>query len=550
MPDTLNLESSGRQSILAGGNLYLYAATGDTYAASRLGQAFLDLGAGGGTPSDWSMSRTAANEVTIAAGDVLKLDTRPEGTSDTTAATTEFVGRATGNASTARPAARLSRGNNQSIPNNTWTTVDLNATADFDTDSMTTVADRITINTAGTYEIGGFAAFNASGAGTFAGARILKNGAVLITDGDIQNASKFERMVLKLTDRAVGGDYYQLQVYQSTGGSLDLQASSEPAYLSAAWVGGTGVAWGNAGCKATQVSAATHNSTGNWIAMAFDAESFDLDGMHSTSVNNSRLTVITPGVYALELMGFFNSTTAGGVRGLRMDRYNSSGTIQETLAYHEFAPGATSNNCYTVPGIAQANAGDYFQAYWYQNSGANLTAVSQAHFSAVRVGYQTNPADIGGTYVASMYAANSGSPTHTSDGGWQKVGSGGGTLTWTSEIDKRPSGVSAQVDTATNKRIDIRKTGLYRIGYCVTFSSLAAGSSYGVAAYKNGSRSASVHGAIGTTGFIQVPGSRVVSLTAGDYLELYAYHDDSASEAYWVTESGGTYLQAEYLGPA
>lgn len=162
------------------------------------------------------------------------------------------------------------------------------------------------------------------------------------------------------------------------------------------------------------------------------------------------------------------------------------------------------------------------------------------------VGWKQGP----GSYVASMYAANSGAPTHTVDGGWQKVGSGGGTLTWTSEIDKRPSGVSAQVDTATNKRIDIRATGLYRVEYCVTFNSLAAGSSYGVAAYLNGGRACSVHGTVGTTGFIQIPGSRILSLTSGQWLELYAYHDDSASETYWVTESGGCYLQAEYLGPA
>src|SRR5207253_10047048 len=60
---------------------------------------------------------------------------------------------------------------------------------------------------------------------------------------------------------------------------------------------------------------------------------------------------------------------------------------------------------------------------------------------------------------------SSGSPTHSSSANWQKVGSGGGTLTWVSAFDRRPDGISAQVDIATNKRIDIRKDGVWMLSW-------------------------------------------------------------------------------------
>lgn len=156
-----------------------------------------------------------------------------------------------------------------------------------------------------------------------------------------------------------------------------------------------------------------------------------------------------------------------------------------------------------------------------------------------------------GSYVAGMYAANSGAPTHTSAGGYQKVGSGGGTLTWTSFFDKRPSGASAQVDTATNKRLDVRATGLYRLHGRVSFNSIAAAKSTGCSIYVDGASIGMVSlSSMGVLGSVIHNASGIVSLTAGQYIELFAYQDDSASEAYIVSSPHFCSLQFEYLGPA
>jgi hypothetical protein len=154
-------------------------------------------------------------------------------------------------------------------------------------------------------------------------------------------------------------------------------------------------------------------------------------------------------------------------------------------------------------------------------------------------------------YAARMYAANSGSPTHNSTGNYQKVGSGGGTLTWTSAFDIRPAGVSAQVDTATNKRLDIRRAGLYRVG-------IGVGGNPGIdkylaaAVYKNGALAEGPFNIFPSpiSQSLVVGASSIVNLSVGDYLEPYASQNTGGSMSYFVTGSYATFIEFEYLGPS
>lgn len=154
-------------------------------------------------------------------------------------------------------------------------------------------------------------------------------------------------------------------------------------------------------------------------------------------------------------------------------------------------------------------------------------------------------------YYAKMYAANSGSPTYTGVGGaFQKVGSGGGTLTWTSEFDIRPSGVSAQVDTSTNKRLDVRKSGVYLVQATVCFASISSGKSYALNVRQNTTNYALYdERTSGATSTAYLHASELLTLANGDYLELWAATNDSSSEAY----APGTkliYLSMMYVGPS
>lgn len=150
---------------------------------------------------------------------------------------------------------------------------------------------------------------------------------------------------------------------------------------------------------------------------------------------------------------------------------------------------------------------------------------------------------------ASMYVDNSGAPTHTSVSAFQKVGGGGGTATYVQSWDVRSDGSAAQVD-AVNKRINISRTGLYSVFYCATFTSLVTDTIYASSAYVNGVQRHSAQSRISLTGATVFPSATILSLVAGDYVELWAYQADSASEAYLMNFANYNFLTTSYIGPS
>lgn len=148
-------------------------------------------------------------------------------------------------------------------------------------------------------------------------------------------------------------------------------------------------------------------------------------------------------------------------------------------------------------------------------------------------------------YAAGMSVANSGAPTHTSNGGYQKVGSGGGTVTWTSLFDVRPPGVAAQLDLATNKRIDIKYPGIYKLIGRVSILLGTTTSTCNAAVYVNGSNVGTINGkpqaVAGPTNTVEVNG--LYPLVPGDYVELFGYQNESASEGYTVSSSFNNFLE-------
>lgn len=527
------------------------AATTDSFMQAKAGawasrtvaQVVADLTTGGLAPLA-SPTFTGTPSLPTAATAV----TQAENDASTKLSTTAYVDRATGNSSSNRPACKLYGPTPTTCNDATNTPITAWSSESFDTDNMhsaVTNTGRITINTPGTYIVHAKAYFSSDTAANTSGyTTILVNGTtahylstmpVRTVDSGLDNIFD-QTVVLQLA----AGDYLEMHVYQNNAvnTSETLQSGATQTTFSAAWVGGTGAAWGNAAVRATSAAA----SYANGAFISFNAASPNT-GSEWVVGSPTRLTCVVPGVYDITGHIPFTATTGGAYRRVHIVKNGSVTLCQNT------ARSAAAWEMEITANAISMVAGDYVELQVGHDVGS-ATAINPCDFAMVRQGYQTNPADLPGTYVASMYAANSGAPTHTSSGGWQKVGSGGGTLTWTSEIDKRPSGVSAQVDTATNKRIDIRKTGLYRVGYSVGFSALADGKTFSPAVYKNGALIIEHNQRVGSAGTPISNGSRIVSLTSGDYLELYAWQDDSASEAYYVANSSDTFLQAEYLGPA
>lgn len=152
------------------------------------------------------------------------------------------------------------------------------------------------------------------------------------------------------------------------------------------------------------------------------------------------------------------------------------------------------------------------------------------------------------SHYASMYVANSGAPTNTGNGAWQKVGSGGGTATYVGEWDVYPSGVAGQVDVP-GKALEIRTAGVYLITATVAFSALGDATYHGVGVWKEGAQVLQSFGVTGGSNANVVTVTAPVACSAGDTLELYAITNDSASEAYLVGSSFNNRLAFQYLGP-
>lgn len=153
-------------------------------------------------------------------------------------------------------------------------------------------------------------------------------------------------------------------------------------------------------------------------------------------------------------------------------------------------------------------------------------------------------------FYASMYVANSGAPTNTSDGGWQKVGSGGGTATFVAECDVRPHDAAAQVDVAA-KVLTIRQSGMYLVMAKVTFAALTNTSDSRCGVYVNGALIEQEGLTSNDTGGVVARGmASLMELNDGDDLELYGWQDDTASEAYDVSSRQNNRLSVVLVGAA
>ncbi len=179
--------------------------------------------------------------------------------------------------------------------------------------------------------------------------------------------------------------------------------------------------------------------------------------------------------------------------------------------------------------------------------GADATVLQSDSTATTGVSWVADPV-VGIRYMASMWLSG-GSPSHTASGATQLVGIDGVVGTFTSEFDVRPAGVAAQVDT-TNKKLLCQKSGVYRVTACVTFSAMTTGV-IAVAPKVNGVIAALVYlSPAAALGAPTVQVTRNMILVVGDYLQLGAYQQESASEAYSISANYYNYIQMEYLGPS
>lgn len=108
-------------------------------------------------------------------------------------------------------------------------------------------------------------------------------------------------------------------------------------------------------------------------ALTFGSEVEDLLGMHSTSVNTSRITIPTGygGMWMLTVVAIW----AGGGTGSRQFGFMTNGAIQAGRSIPALANGHRSA---LTLGPFRLAAGDYVEAYGYQDSGGSVNVIGSS----------------------------------------------------------------------------------------------------------------------------------------------------------------------------
>ncbi len=118
-------------------------------------------------------------------------------------------------------------------------------------------------------------------------------------------------------------------------------------------------------CRAYRTTAQAL-TTGAATAIAFDAERYDTAAMHSTSVNTSRITIVTAGLYLLTGEVSF----ASNVTGVREMFLQVNGATRIVDANATAVNGDSTR--LGVSTVYKLAAADYVELIAYQTSGGNL----------------------------------------------------------------------------------------------------------------------------------------------------------------------------------
>jgi hypothetical protein len=122
-------------------------------------------------------------------------------------------------------------------------------------------------------------------------------------------------------------------------------------------------------------SAAITCTTGVVKTLTFDTERYDTNSIHSTTVNTSRLTCVTAGLYSIGGNAEF-ANNAVGTRNLAVLLNGVTTIVSEARG----ANGADLTRV-NVHGDYRLVAGDYVELIAFQTSGGNLNVTAAGNYS-------------------------------------------------------------------------------------------------------------------------------------------------------------------------
>lgn len=128
-------------------------------------------------------------------------------------------------------------------------------------------------------------------------------------------------------------------------------------------------------------TATTAGTSGTAAQVLWDSELFDTDSMHSTSVNTSRVTATTAGLYDVKTSCYWVAN-ATGYRQIEI-RKNSAGSAAGGTQIAQFRAATSPTSSAWVGGDVDVSllAGDYLECFVTQTSGGSLATVVGQSFT-------------------------------------------------------------------------------------------------------------------------------------------------------------------------
>lgn len=134
---------------------------------------------------------------------------------------------------------------------------------------------------------------------------------------------------------------------------------------------------------AASVGSSANQSVNNnsLFIVAFNAESFDVGGLHDNASNNTRLTAPDDGIYQVSAMVTWSSNPTGN----RLLAVRKNGTL---VQLGDSRAAFTDTIVQSVSSLLALESGDFLEVIVFQDSGATLTLLSTSPlaFSMVKVG--------------------------------------------------------------------------------------------------------------------------------------------------------------------
>lgn len=173
-------------------------------------------------------------------------------------------------------------------------------------------------------------------------------------------------------------DYFDIRIYQASGGAISLLNSAQHNHISIHKLGSDIVFQANAdiGARVTHDTTQSVANTG-FTTLAFNTEKFDTDTIHDTSTNNSRLTCKTTGKYLISA----NITFAANATGYRQLVFLLNGTTYIASVINQAPTTGGATGSMLISTIYSLTANDYVEVQAAQSSGGALNVLSGSEYT-------------------------------------------------------------------------------------------------------------------------------------------------------------------------